>query len=88
MILSKKQPLTTAIQVAFKKCAPFKDCRTEINDTFVDYVDSINIAMPMYTLIEHSGNYSDISGSLWGLKRYEIANNANVTNDDNAPWSK
>ena len=88
MILSKKQPLSTAIQVAFKKCAPFKDCRTEINDTFVDYVDFINIAMPMYTLIEYSDNYSDISVSLWGLKRYEIANNANVTNDDNAPWSK
>ena len=60
----RKQPLNAATQVVFKNCAPFKDCRTEINDTFVDYVDSINIAMPMYTLIEHSGNYSDISGSL------------------------
>ena len=24
-------------KVAFKNCAPFKDCRTEINDAFVDY---------------------------------------------------
>ena len=24
-------------KVAFKGCAPFKDCRIEINDTFVDY---------------------------------------------------
>ena len=30
---------------AFKNCALFKDCRTEINDTFVDYADFINIAM-------------------------------------------
>ena len=37
-------------QVAFKNCAPFKDCRTEINDTFVDYVDFINIAMPLCTI--------------------------------------
>ena len=60
----RKQPLTAATQVAFKNCAPFKDCRTEINDTFVDYADFINIAMPMYNLIEYSDNYSDSSGSL------------------------
>ena len=77
-----------AMQVAFKNCAPFKDCRTEINDTFVDYADFINIAMPMYNLIEYSDNYSDSSGSLWGFKRDEIANNANVTNDDNIPSFK
>ena len=34
-------------KVAFKTCAPFKDCRTETNDTFVDYADFINITMPM-----------------------------------------
>ena len=73
-----------AMQVAFKNCAPFKDCRTEINDTFVDYANFINIAMPMYNLIEYSDNYSDSSGSLWGFKRDEIANNASVNNDDNA----
>ena len=51
-------------KVAFKSCAPFKKCRTEINDTFVDEVDFINIAMPLYNLIECSDNYSDNSGSL------------------------
>ena len=40
--------------------------------------------MHMYNLIEYSDNYSDTSGSLWNLKRDEIVNNANVTNDDNA----
>ena len=39
-------------KAAFKNCAPFKDCRTEINKTFVDYADFINIVMPMYNLIE------------------------------------
>ena len=37
-------------KVAFKNCAPFKDCRTEINATFVDEVEHINIAMPLYNL--------------------------------------
>ena len=44
--------------------------------------------MPMYNLIEYSDNYSDISGSLCNFKRDEIINNADVTNDDNAPSFK
>ena len=68
-------------KVAFKNCAPFKDCRTEINDTFVDYADFINIAMPMYNLIEYSDNYSDTSGSLWQFKRDEIGGDDDLTVD-------
>ena len=65
-------------KVAFKNCAPFIKCITEINGTFVDEADFINIAMPMYNLIEYSNNYSDTSGSLWQVKRDEIATNSNV----------
>ena len=46
-------------KVAFKNCAPFKKCRTEINEIFVHDAEHINIAMPMYNLIEYSDNYSD-----------------------------
>ena len=56
-----KQPLDEATQVAFKNCTPFKGCRKEINDTFVDYADFINTAVPVYNLIEYSDNYSDSS---------------------------
>ena len=38
-------------KVAFKNCAPFQKCRTEINETFVDEAHFINITMPMYNLI-------------------------------------
>ena len=55
-------------KVGFKNCAPFEKCRTEINVTFVDDAQHINIAMPMYNLIEYSGNYPDTSGSLWHFK--------------------
>ena len=60
----------------------------QINDTFGDYGDFINIAMPMYNLIEYSGNYSDSSRSLCGFKRDETANYTDATNDDNAPSFK
>ena len=48
----KNQVLNAATQVVFKNCALFKNCRTEINDTFVDYADFINITIPMYNLIQ------------------------------------
>ena len=69
-------PNNAAAQVVFKNCAPFEKCRTEINETFIDETDFINITMPMYNLIEYSDNYSDNSGSLWHFKRDEITNNA------------
>ena len=72
----------------FKNCAPFEKCRTEINETFVDETGFVNITMPMYNLIEYSDNYSVTSGSLWQFKRDEMINNADVTNDDNAPSFK
>ena len=48
-------------QVAFKNCAPFENCRTEIDITFVNKAYFINIAMSMYNLIEYSDNYFDTS---------------------------
>ena len=64
-------------KVSFKNCTPFKKCMTEINETFVDEADFINITMSMYNLIEYSDNYSDISGSLWNFKRDEQPINNN-----------
>ena len=57
-------PNNAATQVVFKNCAPVERCTTEINETFVDETDFINITMSMYNLIEYSDNYSDTSGSL------------------------
>ena len=80
-------PYNAATKVVYKNCAPFEKCRTEINETFVDETDFINITMPIYNLIEYSDNYFDTSGSLWQFKRDEITNNADVSND-NAPSFK
>ena len=66
-------------KVAFTNCAPFETCRTEINETFVDEADIINITMPMYNVIEYSDHYSDTYGSLWQFKRDEIEGDADLT---------
>ena len=72
-------------KVALENCAPFKECKTERNKTFVDKTEHINIEMAMYNLIEYSDNYSDTSGSLWQFKRDELnIDNINtaLTNDN------
>ena len=51
--------------VAFKNCAPFTNCISEINNTQVDNAKDIDIVMPMYNLIEYSDNYAKTTGSLW-----------------------
>ena len=65
-------------KIAFKNCSPFRKCRTEINETFIDEVDFINITMPMYNLIQCSDNYSDTSGNLWQFNRDEIEGNVDL----------
>ena len=51
--------------VAFKYCAPFTNCISEINNTQVDNAKDIDIVMPMYNLKEYSDNYVKTTGSLW-----------------------
>ena len=57
--------------VAFKDCAPFINCISEINNTQVDNPKDIDIVMPMHNLIEYSDNYAKTSGSLWQYFRDE-----------------
>ena len=51
--------------VAFKNCASFTNCISEINNTQVDNAKDIDVIMPMYNLIEYSDNFAKTSGSLW-----------------------
>ena len=61
--------------VAFKNCAPFMNCSSEINNTQIDNCKDIDIIMPTYNLIEYSDNYVKTSGSLWQYYRVEPNDN-------------
>ena len=61
--------------MAFKNCAPFTNCITEINNTQVDNAKDIDIVMLMYNLIECSDNYAKTLGSLWQYYRDEPDDN-------------
>ena len=60
-------------KVIFKNDAPFSEFTCEINNTQIDYAKDLDVAMPMYNLIEYSDNYSKILGNLWQHYRDEPA---------------
>ena len=62
--------------------APFRSCKSKINNTFVDKTEDLDIGMPMYNLLEYSSNYSMTLGSLWNYYRDEINDDENENNDD------
>ena len=51
-------------EIMFKNSALFTDCISETNNTQIDNAKDIDVAMPIYNLIEYSDNYSKTSGSL------------------------
>ena len=51
-------------EILFKNCAPFTECTIKINNTQIDYAKYLDVAMPMYNLVENSDNCSKTSGSL------------------------
>ena len=68
--------------IIIKNCALFTNCISGIRNTQVDNTKDINIVMPMYNLIEYSGNYSKTSRILWHYYRDEPFLKANSTIDD------
>ena len=66
--------------VIFKNCAPFTNCRSEINNAEIDNAKDIDIVMPMYNLMEYSDNYSQTSRSSW--QYYKDEPNDNLTDSE------
>ena len=60
-----------------KNNAPFRWCITNINNTFIDNAEDLDIVIPIYNLLEYSDNYSMTSGSLWNYYRQVNDENKN-----------
>ena len=54
-----------------------------INDEYVEKADILDVAMPMYNLIEYSENYSDSSATLYQFNRDEPTDPVNNDNYQN-----
>ena len=52
-------------------CVPRTDCKSQINNTYVDNAKYLDAVMPMYNLINYSVNYLKTSRSSWQHYRDE-----------------
>ena len=59
------------IKSQYLNCAPFTDCISKISNPKTDHAKDINIAIPVYNLIEYSDSYLKLSGGLWPYYRDE-----------------
>ena len=66
-----------------KNNAPFVSCITRINGELIEDADDLDIAIPMYNLLEYSKNYRKTIGSLHNYYRDELTNDGNDNNFDN-----
>ena len=68
-------------KLTIKNNAPFRSYISKINNAFIDNAEDLDIVMPMYNLLEYSGNYSKASASFWNYYRDKINDYANKNND-------
>ena len=58
-------------KLVFTSNAPFINCISKINGVKIDNAEDLDVAMPMYNLLEYSKNYRTATGSLWNYYRDE-----------------
>ena len=61
--------------ITFKNCAPFINCKSELNNAEIDNAKDIDIVIPMYNVTEYNDNYLETSGSLWQYYKDEPNDN-------------
>ena len=66
-----------------KNNAPFISCITRINGELIEDADDLDIAMPMYNLLEYSKNYRKTVGSLYNYYRDELSDDNDNDNFGN-----
>ena len=68
-------------RVILKNNTPFIHCISKVNGVLVENAEDLDIAMPMYNLLEYSKNYSKTSASLWNYCIDELTDETNDNND-------
>ena len=67
-------------KLTFKNNATFRSCISKINNTITENGEDLDIAVPMYNLLEYSGNYSaDAEANEIDHTNNNINNNKTIT---------
>ena len=68
-------------KLVFKNNTPFINCLSKINGVKIDNAEDLDVAMPMYNLLEYSKNYRKTTGSLWNYYRDESDSGTDADNN-------
>ena len=66
--------------LAFKNIGPFISCISKTNNTLIYNAEDLDVAMPMYNLIEYNKNYRKTTGSSCNYYRDELTDDRNNNN--------
>ena len=70
------------IKVSFKNSAPFFNCTLKINSQLIEYVQDLDIVIPMYNLLYYSKNFRKTTESFWNyypdIPKSKHDNNSNL----------
>ena len=58
-------------KLALENNAPYFSCISIINGNLIENVEDLDVAVPMYNLLNYSKDYKKITGSLWNYYRDE-----------------
>ena len=67
-------------KLVFKNNAAFINCISKINGVKIDNAEGLDVAMPMYHLLENSKNYRKTTGILWNYYRDEPNSSRDANN--------
>ena len=74
MITTKHMLLLNALVISYI---------SKINGVLIENLEDLDVAMPLYNLLEYSKNYSKTSGSLWNYYRDELTDEEPDANGPN-----
>ena len=66
--------------MVLKNNAPFVNCISKINRIKIDNAEDLDVAVPMYNLLEYSKNYKKTTGNLWNYYRDEPSSGTDANN--------
>ena len=68
-------------KLTFKNNAPFGSCISKINNKLIDNAEDLDIAVPVYSLLEYSDKYSVTSRSFWNYYSDKVFDDAIKNNE-------
>ena len=82
LLLQEEVLVVERIDTKNKNNAPFIRCILKINNALIDKTQDLDVAMPMYNLIEYSKNYRRKTGTLRNYYRDEFSDDTNDNNNN------